>query len=378
MLHPRIAVLTLCLMAVFVTQAVSAGEFPDTWYIERIDEHKKFEGGQAPDLTVGEWVSGPEGFSLENTKGKILVLDFWATWCGPCIASMPHNAKLAQKYADDGVEVIGICMSGTPQDMPGILKKAGVNYPNAFVKGEQVEKDWPVQWFPTYAVIDRDGVVRAMGLNPTNIEDVLEKLLEEEAAADGRVRVRETWLEGDKKKRERLAKLEDKAQDPPALVVENWLNAEAMTLKDLEGKVVVLDFWAPWSPNCLAAIETHNALYEKYGKDGLVIIGVAATYGGNAVPDAVKEHGIKYPVAVDVDNKTNTAYGPDGFPDYYVIDRAGKLRIADLRNDALEEVVAALIKEKAPDAKDDGAEDAGEEEAPQAPAKPEPVNADAA
>ncbi|MFN3168710.1 MAG: TlpA family protein disulfide reductase [Phycisphaeraceae bacterium] len=375
--HPRTFVLTLGLLAAFATQAAAAGEFPDEWYIERIDDHKKFEGGQAPALTVGEWVGAPEGFSLEKTKGKILVLDFWATWCGPCIAAMPHNTKLAKKYAGEGVEVLGICISGAVDDMPGIVKANGADYPNAYMKGNQIEKDWPVQWFPTYAVVDREGVVRAMGLNPTNIEDVLEKLLEEEAEADGRVRVRATWLEGDSKKRERLAKLEDKAQDPPALVVENWLNAEAMTLKDLEGKVVVLDFWAPWSPNCIAAIQTHNALYEKHGKDGLVIIGVAATYGGNAVPDAVKEHGITYPVAIDVDNKTNTAYGPDGFPDYYVIDRAGKLRIADLRNDALEEVVAALLAEKPSAEEDDGAEDAGDAAAPEEPAKPEPVAVEA-
>ena len=372
MLLKRNLRLILGLLALMVgSTAAVAGEFPDDWYIERIENHRKFEGMAAPALTVGDWISGPKDFALENTKGKILVIDFWATWCGPCIAAMPHNAKLADKYAKDGVLVLGVCVSGEPNDMPKILKDAGVNYPNAFIKGDQVEKDWPVEWFPTYAVVDGSGVVRAIGLNPNNIEDVLEALLDEQAKANGQVRVRSTWLEGDAEKRARLAKLEEEAKTPPALAVENWVNSDALALEDLKGKVVVLDFWAPWSPNCIAAVQTHNELFEKYGKDGLVFIGVAATYGGSAVPAAVLDNGIKYPVAVDIDNKTNTAYGPNGFPDYYVIDRTGKLRVADCRNETIEEVIVALLSEKPAGEEEKG--DAQNNDKPAEEAKTEPA-----
>ncbi|MEM6504082.1 MAG: TlpA disulfide reductase family protein [Planctomycetota bacterium] len=320
-----------------------AGEFPDNWYWERPVEHTKFEGMEAPALTVGEWVGGE--FDTETMKGNIVIIDFWATWCGPCIAAMPKNTKLAEKYANDGVKLIGVCTSGDAEKMPEIVSDNNAVYPNAFAQGGQVEKDWPIQWYPTYAVVDREGVVRAIGLKPDNVEDVVETLLAEEAEASGKIRVRPNWLEGDAEKRARLKKLEDKADQPPPLTVDNWHNSEPLKLKDLEGRVVVLDFWATWAGPSERAVPKHNKLMELYGEDGLVIIGVCSTLGGEAIESAIEAHGITYPVCVDIDNKTNTAYAPNGYPDYYIIDRAGKLRIADCVNSRLEDAIKALLSE---------------------------------
>lgn len=322
---------------------MAAGEFPDNWYWERPDDHTKFEGSDAPALTVGDWVGGE--FDVAKMKGSIVVIDFWATWCGPCIAAMPHNTKLAEKYAEDGVKLIGVCTSGDAGKMPKIVEDNGANYPNAFANGGQIEKDWPIQWYPTYAVVDREGIVRAIGLKPDNVDDVIETLLAEEAEADGKVRIRPNWLEGDAEKRARLKRLEEKAEQPPALAVEKWHNSEAIKLADLKGKVVVLDFWATWSGPSERAVPKHNALLDKYRKDGLVIIGICSTLGGEAIAKAVEANGISYPVCVDVENRTNTAYAPNGYPDYYIIDRAGKLRIADCTNASLEDAVKALLSE---------------------------------
>lgn len=336
--------LTLTFAAVMIGLRASAGEFPDNWYWDRPAQHTKFEGLEAPALTVGEWVGGE--YDINKMKGKIVVIDFWATWCGPCIAAMPHNTKLAKDYADQGVELIGICTSGDVNAMPTIVKDKGAQYPNAFAKGDQVAKDWPIQWYPTYAVVDREGIVRAIGLKPERVKDVIETLLGEEADADGMARIRPTWLEGDEEKRERLGKLERRADSPPALQVDNWINSEEIEIESLKGKVVVLDFWATWCGPCIRSIPKHHELMEKYGQEGLVIIGITATHGGEKVADIVKQHGIKYPVCVDVDNKTNAAYKPNGFPDYYIIDRHGNLRIADCANGSVEAAVKALLAEK--------------------------------
>ena len=73
------------------------------------DKAKKFElmvGDKAPALTVEKWVKGRPVTGFE--KGKVYLVDFWATWCGPCIASMPHLSQLQKEYADDGLTVIGL------------------------------------------------------------------------------------------------------------------------------------------------------------------------------------------------------------------------------------------------------------------------------
>lgn len=334
----------LTLVLLILATPSFAGEFPEDWYWERPDEHIKFEGRDAPALTVGDWVGGE--FDVAKMKGSIVVIDFWATWCGPCIAAMPHNTKLAEEYAEDGVKFIGVCTSGDADKMPKIVADNKAQYPNAFAQGGQIEKDWPIQWYPTYAVVDREGLVRAIGLKPDKVEDVIEALLAEQAEASGIVRIRPNWLEGDKEKRARLKRLEEKADQPPALSVENWHNSEALKLADLKGKVVVLDFWATWSSPSERAVPKHNELINKYRKDGLVIIGICSTLGGEAIKKAVEDNDINYPVCIDIENRTNTAYAPNGYPDYYIIDRAGKLRIADCANSTLEAAVKALLSEK--------------------------------
>ncbi|MEO0475022.1 MAG: redoxin family protein [Planctomycetota bacterium] len=352
----KLTALTLLVLSL----PVAAGEFPDNWYWERPDEHTKFEGLDAPALTVGEWVGGE--FDVTQMKGSIVVIDFWATWCGPCIAAMPKNTKLAEKYEQDGVKLIGVCTSGDAEKMPTIVKDNGAKYPNTFAQGGQVEKDWPIQWYPTYAVVDREGIVRAIGLKPDNVGDVIESLLAEEADASGKIRIRPNWLEGDAEKRARLKRLEESPEKPPALTVDTWHNSEVLSLEDLKGKVVVLDFWATWAPSNDKSIPKNKALIEKYGEEGLVIIGITSTtLGKEGIEDAIQKHEINYPVCVDVENKTNTAYAPNGYSDYYLIDRAGNLRIADCANAKLEDAVKALLSETIGDEEEQKPEVAGAE-----------------
>lgn len=363
--------LLLTLAAMLFAPSAEAGEFPNTWYQgqERLAAHVELEGTKAPALTVGEWV-GP-AFSDDDMKDQIVIVDFWATWCGPCIAGMPKNTKLAEKYADQGVKFVGVCLSGDEGAMAKIAEDNGADYPNAFVDGKQVENDWPVSWYPTYAVIDRKGVVRAIGVSSERVDDVVETLLSEEAAAEGRVRVPPTWLEGTDEKRARLEKLEANAANPPAIQATTWHNTETLKLDQLKGKVVVLDFWGTFSDKCIKSIEYHNELHDKYSRDGLVLIGVTATLKSELLNDVIQRYAPNYPICVDDDNKTSIAYQPNGFPDYYLIDRAGKLRIADCENGSLEDAIRALLSETVEPADDAEAkkpaeeasieEDAGEE-----------------
>ena len=81
------------------------------------------------------------------------------------------------------------------------------------------------------------------------------------------------------------------------------------------------------------------------------------------MPAYVEEQGIGYPVAIDIEEKTVSAYAVDSYPDYYLIDRAGKLRFADLANKELDSAVEMLLAEPAPADLESGAESRVEEEA---------------
>ena len=94
-------------------------------------------------------------------------------------------------------------------------------------------------------------------------------------------------------------------------------------------------------------------LYEARKEQGLVIIGVHSTQGGGDMEAFVREQGIKYPVALDVEGRTVKAFAADSYPDYYLIDRSGKLRVADLANAGLDDAVTRLLAEKAEPAKPD-------------------------
>lgn len=89
-------------------------------------------------------------------------------------------------------------------------------------------------------------------------------------------------------------------------------------------------------------------LAKKHADAGFVVIGVHTTQGADRMAEFVAEHGITYPVCADIDNATTTAFAVDSYPDYYLIDRAGKLRVADLQNRALDGAIAALLAEAAP------------------------------
>ena len=83
---------------------------------------------------------------------------------------------------------------------------------------------------------------------------------------------------------------------------------------------------------------------EKYAKQGVVIIGVCAARGAEKMPDTVKQRGIKYPVAEDTG--TIAAYKANSYPDYYIIDRNGVLRWADIANRDVEKAIKILLAEK--------------------------------
>ena len=123
-----------------------------------------------------------------DLKGKILVLDFWATWCAPCIAEVPHLNKLQEKYEDRGVKVVGVTMaSGEAKEVKPFVTRFKINY-SVLMGNDDQAYDLSIFAFPTTYLVNRDMTVvrKYIGMNPLKSQQLdieIQKLLTAEATA---------------------------------------------------------------------------------------------------------------------------------------------------------------------------------------------------
>jgi thiol-disulfide isomerase/thioredoxin len=133
-------------------------------------------GEVAPLVNDGEGALGPgmvapldyslkdmDGFdvSLASFKGKVILINFWATWCGPCKAEIPDLVQLQAQYPDDLV-VLGVSVDDTASQMRPYADQYGMNYPVLVANGRDDFKDayGPLWGIPVSVIIDRDGFIR--------------------------------------------------------------------------------------------------------------------------------------------------------------------------------------------------------------------------
>jgi peroxiredoxin len=96
------------------------------------------------------------------------------------------------------------------------------------------------------------------------------------------------------------------------------------TLRQLKGKVVVVNFWATWCPPCRKEMPDLNALYKQFGKQGLVILAISDEDAAKVKP-FIAEHKYTYPILLDPGGKVHAAFGVEGIPKSFVYDREGKM-----------------------------------------------------
>jgi peroxiredoxin len=115
--------------------------------------------GPAPEFKLTT-LDGKE-VSAASLKGKVVVVDFWATWCGPCIAEIPGYVELQKKYGPQGLVILGVSVDrGGVEKVRKFVEKHRMNYPVALGDDALGEAFGGFDAIPTTFLIDRDGIIR--------------------------------------------------------------------------------------------------------------------------------------------------------------------------------------------------------------------------
>jgi len=112
----------------------------------------------APDFTLRS-SNGPN-LRLSEQRGQVVMVNFWATWCGPCRQEMPHLNRLYDKYRGSGFQMLGVNIDEDPRAATELAAKLGVHFPVLLDTDKKVSRLYDMSAMPATVVIDRDGKVR--------------------------------------------------------------------------------------------------------------------------------------------------------------------------------------------------------------------------
>ena len=133
----------------------------------------------APDFTLP--TSDGKTLKLSDLKGKVVIVDFWATWCPPCRKGIPDLIDLKKKYGSKGFEIVGVSLdTDTKGDVVPFIKDKGMNYPVVYGNSIVAQDYGGVRAIPTSFIIDKKGKIVASyeGLTPkSTYENHIKKLL---------------------------------------------------------------------------------------------------------------------------------------------------------------------------------------------------------
>ncbi len=135
-------------------------------------------GRQAPDFTLSDLDGRP--VSLSDYRGRPVIVNFWASWCGPCKIEFPIFRDARERYRADGLEILGVVHDDSAEAAAAFVEQEGSEWPALLDPDDAAWSAYSGLALPTSFFIDREGVVRAVSFGPPlsgTLDDQLEKIL---------------------------------------------------------------------------------------------------------------------------------------------------------------------------------------------------------
>jgi thiol-disulfide isomerase/thioredoxin len=135
-------------------------------------------GKPAKDFTV-EVLSG-DSFTLSSQKGRVVLIDFWATWCGPCLKDMPRMKRIYATYRDKGFEIIGVSLDRRKRDVVKYIQDKELDWKVAYsgaLWSDPTARLYGVNKIPSTWLVDKQGILREIGLSGEALEKAIISLI---------------------------------------------------------------------------------------------------------------------------------------------------------------------------------------------------------
>ncbi len=177
-----------------VMDFVEGSSFSEKKLMQKVESYAKAD--PAPELKIAEWL-GQEPATLEDLRGRVVLLDFWATWCGPCIATFSRLREWHKKFPANDFVIVGVTQyygrggekPMTPLQELDFLRefkqKHKLPYGFAISHAGEAASKYGISAYPTTVLLDRNGVIRYIGIGSgmeesENLEDMIKKVLKED------------------------------------------------------------------------------------------------------------------------------------------------------------------------------------------------------
>ncbi len=297
--------------------------------------------------------------ALGDFTGKVVLIDFWATWCPPCRAEIPHVKAACEKFHKDGFEIIGVSLDDDRNALRKFVAREKMGWAqivnNEIGGGEDPASLYGVRAIPTTVLVGRDGRVAAINPRGDRLATEVQRALKAPPPAAATKEPRVTTpdnavpftIDLGRDRGPQRAGLGVLDAPAPAWDIDTWFNLPegkgSLDIADYRGKVVYLYGFQSWCPGCHAhGFPTLQALISKFEKaDDVAFVAVQTTFEGfgTNTADAAKKTGERYALRIPIGHSGSEAkrsglmraYRTGGTPWTIIIDKDGIVRYNDFR-----------------------------------------------